>query len=43
MPSYASAANADMKNMVFFDWSRKPPHRVCVVDDENRLPSKPYS
>jgi len=29
--------------MVFFDWSGELPHRLLVIDDQNRLPKNPSS
>jgi RES domain-containing protein len=38
VPSFASRATADDRNLVLWSWSRVPPHRLEVVDDERRLP-----
>jgi RES domain-containing protein len=38
VPSYASGATAADINVVFWNWSKGPPHQVRVIDDEVRLP-----
>jgi RES domain-containing protein len=38
VPSFAVGATARDINVVFWTWSSEPPHRVTVIDDENRLP-----
>ncbi len=38
VPSFAIGATERDINVVFWDWSTRPPHRVRVVDDESRLP-----
>jgi len=37
VPSFASNAPPQSKNMVLWDWSDKPPHQVILIDDNNRL------
>lgn len=43
VPSFAARASGRDVNVVFWRWSDDPPHRVCVIDDENRLPRNPRS
>lgn len=43
VPSFAPGASARDRNMVFFDWSGELPHRLLVIDDQNRLPKNPSS
>ena len=38
VPSFAKGAGAADINVVFWDWSAEPPHRVRVIDDDHRLP-----
>ncbi len=38
VPSFAAGATAEDVNLVFWQWSPTPPHRVTVIDDEGRLP-----
>jgi RES domain-containing protein len=38
VPSFASRADADDRNLVLWAWSRNPPHQLEVIDDEQRLP-----
>lgn len=38
VPSFASAAGRDAKNVVFWKWADTLPHMVRVIDDESRLP-----
>ncbi len=38
VPSFAPGAGSSDRNVVFWKWSDKLPHRVRVIDDENRLP-----
>jgi len=38
VPSFASAAGAGAKNVVFWCWEAKPPRQVRVIDDQRRLP-----
>jgi RES domain-containing protein len=38
VPSFASRAQADDRNLVLWEWSREPPHQLAVIDDEGRLP-----
>jgi RES domain-containing protein len=38
VPSFAAGATAADANVVFWDWSRDPPHQVRVIDDQGRLP-----
>lgn len=36
--SYAKGAGADDLNLVFWHWTKRRPHRVTVVDPNQRLP-----
>jgi RES domain-containing protein len=38
VPSFASGATLRDRNMVFFRWSDKLPHRITVIDEGQRLP-----
>lgn len=38
VPSFASRARSEDRNLVLWSWSRNPPHRLQVIDDERRLP-----
>jgi len=38
VPSFASRATPDDRNLVLWSWSREAPHRLVVIDDEQRLP-----
>lgn len=38
VPSFASRATSYDRNLVLWSWSRNPPHRIEVIDDEQRLP-----
>lgn len=39
VPSFAIGALPERdRNLVFWRWSREPPHQVSVVDDHDRLP-----
>lgn len=38
VPSFAPGAGPADVNAVFWRWSDSPPHQVCVVDDQKRLP-----
>lgn len=38
VPSFADRADRDDRNLVFWKWSKVPPHKVSVVDDHGRLP-----
>ena len=38
VPSYASGATTADVNVVFWDWHATLPHRVVVIDDNQRLP-----
>ncbi|TCZ55241.1 RES family NAD+ phosphorylase [Roseicella aquatilis] len=38
VPSFARGARPEDANLVFWRWSRQPPHRVEVIDDHGRLP-----
>lgn len=38
VPSFAHGATARDSNIVFWDWAGTPPHKICLVDDEGRLP-----
>ncbi|WP_225010917.1 RES family NAD+ phosphorylase [Novosphingobium percolationis] len=38
VPSFASRATVDDRNLVLWSWSRVPPHRIEGIDDEQRLP-----
>lgn len=39
VPSFARRAGKADVNLVMWDWSRDPPHRIEVIDDEDRLPA----
>ena len=43
VPSYARGATADDANLVLWDWSERPPHRVAVFDPSGRLPKNQLS
>lgn len=43
VPSFACGATDRDRNMVFFDWSANPPHKVQVIDDQHRLPKNQNS
>ena len=38
VPSFATRATPEDRNLVLWSWSRKPPHCLQVIDDEKRLP-----
>lgn len=38
VPSFASRATPEDRNLVLWSWGRNPPHRLQVIDDEHRLP-----
>lgn len=38
VPSFASRGTSDDRNLVLWPWSREAPHRLAVIDDEQRLP-----
>ncbi len=38
VPSFAKGATDRDLNVVFWTWSRTPPHQVRVIDDEGPLP-----
>ncbi len=38
VPSFAHGATARDINVVFWDWSETPPHKIRLVDEEGRLP-----
>ena len=38
VPSFASNAPPQAKNLVLWDWSDKPPHQVILIDDNHYLP-----
>jgi RES domain-containing protein len=38
VPSFASRATANDRNLVLWSWGRNPPHRLQVIDDEQHLP-----
>ena len=38
VPSFAARATARDANLVFWKWAAIPPHKVVVIDDEQRLP-----
>jgi RES domain-containing protein len=42
-PSFAPGATGDDHNLVLWDWSRDPPHRVKVFDPTGRLPKNQLS
>lgn len=39
-PSFARNTPKDGKNLIFWRWAETPPHRVVVIDDFGRLPTK---
>ncbi|MCA1773858.1 MAG: RES domain-containing protein [Halomonas sp.] len=41
VPSQAKRATHRDVNIVFWQWSSHAPTKVCVIDDENRLPNEP--
>lgn len=41
VPSFAPGAAPGGRNVVFWTWSREPPHRVVPIDDHGRLPPAP--
>jgi RES domain-containing protein len=43
VPSFAVGATVRDVNVVFWRWDVNPPHRVCVIDDEGRLPRDAHS
>ena len=43
VPSFAAGAGPDDRNLVLWQWSAEPPHRLRVVDDHTRLPSNDRS
>lgn len=43
VPSFASSARESDFNLVFWRWSREPPHLLRVIDDEDRLPKNDAS
>lgn len=38
IPSFAPGSPGSDRNVVFWDWTDAPPHKVVVIDDEGRLP-----
>ena len=38
VPSFAWRATPEDHNLVLWSWSREAPHRLAVIDDEQRLP-----
>ena len=38
VPSFARGAGPADRNLVFWDWGAELPHRVRVIDSQNRLP-----
>lgn len=38
VPSFASRATPENRNLVLWSWNREGPHRLQVFDDEQRLP-----
>ena len=38
VPSFASRSTPEDRNLVLWSWSRKPPHCLQVIDDDQRLP-----
>jgi RES domain-containing protein len=38
VPSFAAGATGADVSVVFWDWSRDPPHQIRVIDDDQRLP-----
>lgn len=43
VPSFAPGADADDHNLVLWNWSGVPPHKVSVVDPSGRLPKNQLS
>lgn len=37
VPSFADRAGPEDRNIVFWKWGRDIPHKVCVVDEHDRL------
>lgn len=42
VPSFAKGADG-CKNLIFWKWSNKLPHKIIVFDDEHRLPKNQLS
>ena len=38
VPSFAHRAGPDDRNLVLWQWGADLPHKICVVDDQARLP-----
>jgi RES domain-containing protein len=38
VPSFAHRASPDDRNLIFWRWAPDLPHKVCVIDDQGRLP-----
>lgn len=38
VPSFAVGADPEARNLVLWQWSEEPPHRVSIIDTERRLP-----
>ena len=38
VPSFAARATRENRSLVLWSWSREAPHRLQVIDDEQRLP-----
>ncbi len=36
--SFATGCTEENRNLVLWDWSDAPPHRIVVIDDLGRLP-----
>lgn len=43
VPSFAKGVQTGAKNIVFWDWTCELPHKVKVIDDEDRLPKNQIS
>ena len=43
VPSFASDATENDHNLVLWDWSNRPPHKVDVFDPSGRLPKNQLS
>jgi RES domain-containing protein len=43
VPSFANRVGPSVTNLVLWDWSAEPPHRVKVIDPNGRLPKNQKS
>lgn len=43
VPSFATGAKQGDTNLVFWRWGRKPPMRVTVIDNKDKLPRDQHS